>query len=401
MRLFVALDITAEVRERIAEFLNKLRAGYPNARWVRPENLHVTLKFIGEVSETRVAEFTAALSEIHSSSFAQLEFRGTGFFPNDKRPRVFWIGIACEPECRRTRRCRLTKDSAAFGIAREVARISSAPDAVRASTSARLSTRCVASVEEYATRSLGAFARIGCIFIKARRRPMERGTLGSRVLILRLEKLRDAGIAQPVVVARARRISARVDSIWISRCTPRGHAGHPQVLAAEISARRMLRARSARALALSLFFWMPQKDFLRCGSRLNLPITAQIWMSVAAVGAVLGHVYPLWLGGKGGRGVSTAAGAFVLICWPAVVAAVAIWVTVLFAWRYVSLASIAAAAALPLLTYLLYAREFAPPRAVSIGVTLASMLVVWRHRENLGRLATGTESKLSIRRERE
>ena len=93
MRLFVALDLTAEVRERIAEFLNKLRAGYPNARWVRPENLHVTLKFIGEVSETRVAEFTAALSEIHLSTFVQLEFRGTGFFPNDKRPRVFWIGI--------------------------------------------------------------------------------------------------------------------------------------------------------------------------------------------------------------------------------------------------------------------------------------------------------------------
>ncbi len=124
-------------------------------------------------------------------------------------------------------------------------------------------------------------------------------------------------------------------------------------------------------------------------------------MVVAAVGAVLGHVYPLWLGGKGGRGVATAAGAFALICWPAVVAAVAIWIAVLLAWRYVSLASIAATAALPLLTYLLYAREFAPPRAVSIGVTLASMLVLWRHRENLGAAGDGNGSEISDWQERE
>jgi RNA 2',3'-cyclic 3'-phosphodiesterase len=93
MRLFVALDITPDVRERIAKFLNKLRTAYPSARWVRPENLHVTLKFIGEVSETRAAEFRAALSHVHSPAVAQMDFRGTGLFPNDKRPRVFWIGI--------------------------------------------------------------------------------------------------------------------------------------------------------------------------------------------------------------------------------------------------------------------------------------------------------------------
>lgn len=118
-----------------------------------------------------------------------------------------------------------------------------------------------------------------------------------------------------------------------------------------------------------------------------------IWMVIAAVAAVLGHVYPVWLGGKGGRGVATAAGAFVLICWPAVAVAVAIWLAVLLAWRYVSLASIAAAAALPLLTYLLYAREFAPPRSVSIGTTLASVLVIWRHKDNLARLADGSETR--------
>lgn len=85
-----------------------------------------------------------------------------------------------------------------------------------------------------------------------------------------------------------------------------------------------------------------------------------------------------------------------MICWPAVAVAVAIWLAVLFAWRYVSLASIAAAAALPLLTYLLYAREFAPPRSVSIGTTLASVLVIWRHKDNLARLADGSETRFRV-----
>jgi 2'-5' RNA ligase len=119
MRLFVALDITADVRERIAEFLNKLRAAYPSARWVRPENLHVTLKFIGEVSETRVAEFTAALSEIHSSSFAQLEFRGTGFFAHAKGAGVFWLGIATNPSVVEIA-MQIDERFSALGIAREV-----------------------------------------------------------------------------------------------------------------------------------------------------------------------------------------------------------------------------------------------------------------------------------------
>jgi glycerol-3-phosphate acyltransferase PlsY len=167
-----------------------------------------------------------------------------------------------------------------------------------------------------------------------------------------------------------------------------------------IGATNVARTLGAGAGALT-FFLDAAKGFFAVWLARGLTHHSMTWMVVAGVGAVLGHVYPLWLGGKGGRGVATAAGAFVLICWPAVAVAVAIWITVLVGWRYVSLASIAATAALPVLTYLLYAREFAPPRAVSIGVTLVSMLVLWRHKDNLGRLATGTEPRLNIRRERE
>jgi len=69
-------------------------------------------------------------------------------------------------------------------------------------------------------------------------------------------------------------------------------------------------------------------------------------------------------------------------------------------WRYVSLGSIVAAAALPLLTYLLYAPGYQPPWVVSIGGTLAALLIIAKHRPNLARLIAGTESRLSLGRQK-
>jgi 2'-5' RNA ligase len=97
MRLFVALEIPSEVRENLAALVKSLRAVSPQTRWVRPENLHVTLKFIGEVAEARLAAVRSALSSVRSEQPATLEFRGLGFFPDEKHPRVFWAGIKASP----------------------------------------------------------------------------------------------------------------------------------------------------------------------------------------------------------------------------------------------------------------------------------------------------------------
>src|SRR5436853_3266902 len=94
MQLFVALEVPAEVRENLASLLQSFRAVSPQIRWVRPENLHVTLKFIGEVPQTKLAEIRSALASVRSAQSVTLDFRGLGFFPNEKRPRVFWTGIA-------------------------------------------------------------------------------------------------------------------------------------------------------------------------------------------------------------------------------------------------------------------------------------------------------------------
>ena len=93
MRLFVALEIPPEVRENLATLLASLRAITKEPRWVRAENLHVTLKFLGEVADDRLDAVRSALGEIHSDNAVTLEFRGLGFFPNNKHPRVFWAGM--------------------------------------------------------------------------------------------------------------------------------------------------------------------------------------------------------------------------------------------------------------------------------------------------------------------
>jgi RNA 2',3'-cyclic 3'-phosphodiesterase len=97
MRVFVALDIDDAIRGRLQLFLDGVRGFAPDARWVRPESMHVTLKFIGEKSVEAVEEIKQALARIQGDVM-QISFRGYGFFPTSRAPRVFWVGIEAGPE---------------------------------------------------------------------------------------------------------------------------------------------------------------------------------------------------------------------------------------------------------------------------------------------------------------
>ena len=120
------------------------------------------------------------------------------------------------------------------------------------------------------------------------------------------------------------------------------------------------------------------------------------WMMAAAVFAVLGHIFTVWLEFRGGKGVATALGAFLAICPQAVAAAAVLWLLVAFFWRYSSLASIVAAAALPVFVQLLYAPRHAPPLYVTLCTVLISVLVLAKHRPNIQRLIDGTEPRLKL-----
>ncbi len=117
----------------------------------------------------------------------------------------------------------------------------------------------------------------------------------------------------------------------------------------------------------------------------------QLIMTTAAFFAVLGHLFPVWLKFRGGKGVATSLGAFILLTPQAILCMVVLFLLVAVAFRYVSLGSIAVAAAFPLLAWAFH--EYADSRQL-ILIALVSALVIWRHRQNIGRIAGGTESKL-------
>jgi 2'-5' RNA ligase len=98
MRLFVALDIPEDVRSAIGALAAKLRPACRNARWVRIEGLHVTLKFIGETSAEKTEVIKSALAAVPGRVPIPMNFRGLGFFPNERRPRVLWAGIEAGSE---------------------------------------------------------------------------------------------------------------------------------------------------------------------------------------------------------------------------------------------------------------------------------------------------------------
>jgi RNA 2',3'-cyclic 3'-phosphodiesterase len=97
VRLFVALEIPEETRHALADLIDRLKDITRSARWVRPEGIHVTLKFIGEAPPEKLPAIKEALAQVRNSAPVEARFRGCGFFPNERRPRVLWIGVEASP----------------------------------------------------------------------------------------------------------------------------------------------------------------------------------------------------------------------------------------------------------------------------------------------------------------
>jgi len=121
-----------------------------------------------------------------------------------------------------------------------------------------------------------------------------------------------------------------------------------------------------------------------------------LWMTIAGLFALMGHCFPVWLRFRGGKGVATAAGMFLALCWPAALGAIGVFILVVLFSRFVSLGSVSAAAAMPLLVYLLWAPHHAPPPIVTFGAFAAAMLVIHKHDANIQRLVEGREPRFSF-----
>lgn len=97
MRVFVALDIPEEIRQAIGGHIGQWEKMCRGARWVRVAGLHVTLKFVGEAQPEMIERIESRLASIRLTAPVEMSFREVGFFPNERRPRVFWVGITATP----------------------------------------------------------------------------------------------------------------------------------------------------------------------------------------------------------------------------------------------------------------------------------------------------------------
>jgi glycerol-3-phosphate acyltransferase PlsY len=126
-----------------------------------------------------------------------------------------------------------------------------------------------------------------------------------------------------------------------------------------------------------------------------------LWMMVAGFCALFGHCFPIWLRFRGGKGVATAAGVFLVLCPLAFLGAAILFVLVVIYWRFVSLGSISAAAAMPLLVYFFWAPHHAPPYSIIFGSLAAALLIVYKHDANIQRLVQGDEPKFSFNKKKD
>jgi acyl phosphate:glycerol-3-phosphate acyltransferase len=114
--------------------------------------------------------------------------------------------------------------------------------------------------------------------------------------------------------------------------------------------------------------------------------------AVAGMAAIVGHIYPVWLRFRGGKGVATACGVFAILTPAATVPALAVFVSTVWLTKYVSLGSVLATMALPPIAY-----ATGSPLSAVVVACVACALIVFRHRSNVVRLRTGTERRLGVR----
>lgn len=154
-------------------------------------------------------------------------------------------------------------------------------------------------------------------------------------------------------------------------------------------------ARTSPALGVATLLLDALKGFAAAALARHLhPEAATLFMATAALFAIMGHMFPVWLGWRGGKGVATALGSFLCVAPKSVLVMVAIFVVVVATSRYISLGSIIAAVCFP---FLVVRMEHTGTDSTLLIAT-ACVLIIVRHHENIGRLLRGSESKLSSRR---
>ncbi len=150
-----------------------------------------------------------------------------------------------------------------------------------------------------------------------------------------------------------------------------------------------------KPLGIFVFFADALKGYVAVWLAAHFGGTAAWPSIVAAVAVIAGHNYTPWLGFKGGKGIATSGGVLIALAPWAALVGVGVWVILFYTTRYVSLASIGAAASLPLVVGVLWSLDAGGNALLWGFMSLISALAIWRHRANIQRLRNGTESRFS------
>jgi acyl phosphate:glycerol-3-phosphate acyltransferase len=167
-----------------------------------------------------------------------------------------------------------------------------------------------------------------------------------------------------------------------------GHGDIRRIGSGNIGATNVLRTGSKGLAALTVL--------LDLAKGTAAVVVARRWGAEAALVAagcvILGHMFPIWLGFRGGKGVATALGVLIPLAWPVAIVAALLWLAVVFLLHYASLAALVAAVACAVVAALIVDQTTA---FVIAGIAL---LIILRHHENIRRLIAGTESRISFRK---
>ncbi len=153
MRVFIAIEIPEEIRGRLSAMQAELRSTASSARWVAAESAHLTLKFIGEISDKRREDIDAALAGLSWKEFP-ICVKGVGFFPGPRSPRIFWAGLQASPMEGLTQEIDARLDRAGFD--REKRAFRPHITLARAKTS-RLENTLVRAAERFGETDFGSF----------------------------------------------------------------------------------------------------------------------------------------------------------------------------------------------------------------------------------------------------
>jgi acyl phosphate:glycerol-3-phosphate acyltransferase len=154
-------------------------------------------------------------------------------------------------------------------------------------------------------------------------------------------------------------------------------------------------ARTSPALGLLTLVFDVLKGIAAVGLALTMFPGNRTAAFVAALAAISGHVFPVWLRFRGGKGVATGVGSFLLLTPKSILLAIAVFVAMMAMFRYVSLASVTAAAALPVFALLLHE---GPSSAQIVLIATGSALIILKHSQNIRRLLAGVEPKFRANR---